>query len=312
MKFNLSTVALLLATSISMLALISCEDKINPTLENADPILVVDAWLNNRAEEQKIVLSLTQPYLENEIPPSVSGASVFVSDNDGKIYVFKESDKVAGTYVWKPMGKEVFGTIGNGYSLTIKYNNETFTATSKMGRVPVIDSITFETEKETGGTKLLTSAEFWAKDLPGVGDCYWIKSFKNDTLLNKPTELNFAYDAGFDPGGKADGVVFIPPIRRRINSVDEDTSAGGSGNLSPFSDGDSINVQIHSITYESFLYLDEVEIQTNRPGGFSELFSRPLSNVPTNIVNTNPNGSKAVGFFNVAAVSSLGKRYKKK
>jgi hypothetical protein len=312
MKLNAYKIFAFFTITIFAGILFSCEDKINPTLEKADPILVVDAWINNLAGEQTIALSLTQPYLENVLPTGVSGASITVTDNQGKIYSFKESDKTAGNYVWKPSGNEVFGKIGNSYSLTVKYKNETFQAVSKMGRVPVIDSITFETEKETGGTKMITRGDFWATDPEGVGDTYWIKSFKNGVLLNKPTELNFAYDAGFDPGGKADGVVFIPPVRRRINSVDADETPGGTGNLSPFSDGDSVNVQIHSITYASFTYLDEVELQTNRPGGFSELFSRPLSNVSTNITNVNPNGSKAVGFFNVAAVSSLGKRYKKK
>jgi hypothetical protein len=73
-----------------------------------------------------------------------------------------------------------------------------------------------------------------------------------------------------------------------------------------------VNVQIHSITLASFNYLSELTIQTDRPGGFSELFAKPLANVSTNITNANANGSKVVGFFNVAAVSSLGKRYTKK
>jgi hypothetical protein len=291
---------------------VACEDKINPTLEKANPILVVDAWINNLVEEQKIVLTLTQPYLENVLPAGVSGASITVNDNQGKIYSFKENDKAAGNYIWKPTAKEVFGKIGNSYTLTIVYKGETFKSISQMGRVPAVDSITFETEKETGGTKLVTRGEFWATDPLGVGDAYWIKAFKNGVLLNKPGEINFAFDAGFSPGGQTDGVVFITPIRRGINSRDEDTSAGATGNLSPFTDNDSINVQIHSITYESFNYFNQLTLQTDRPGGFSELFSRPLSNVSTNITNVNPNGSKAVGFFNVAAVSSLGKRYKKK
>jgi hypothetical protein len=51
-----------------------------------------------------------------------------------------------------------------------------------------------------------------------------------------------------------------------------------------------------------------VIIQTDRPGGFAELFSTPLANVSTNVTNLDPNGTKAVGFFNVSAVSGLGKK----
>ncbi len=295
-------------------AFVGCEDKINPTLQSATPILVVDAWINNMPETQTIVLTTTQPYLDNVLPVGVSGATITISDNLGKVYQFNEDDKTVGNYVWKPTGNIAFGKIGASYKLSVKLKGETFEAVSKMNRTTRIDSITFDSDKEIGDAKSRTRGEFWATDNKGAGDCYWIKAFKNSVLLNKPSEINFAYDGGFSPGGGdyQDSVVFIPPIRRGINSRDKDEASGATGNLSPFVDGDSIDVQIHSITYASFNYLNELVIQTERPGGFAELFSKPLANVSTNIKNANPNGSKAIGFFNVAAVSRLGKRYKKK
>ncbi len=311
MKIHNYKITSLLVTLIGGLTFLACEDKINPTLERAAPVLVVDAWINNLPQAQTIVLTQSQPYFDNVLPVGVSGATISVTDNQGKVYSFIENDKAVGNYVWKPIGNEVFGKIGNSYSLSVKYKGEIFQSISTMGRVPVVDSISFDTDKEIGGNKILARGEFWATDLVGVGDAYWIKAFKNGVLLNKPAEINLAFDAGFSLGGQTDGVVFITPIRRGINSQDKDESTGATGNLSPFIDGDSINVQIHSITYASFNYLNEVIIQTDRPGGFAELFSKPLANVSTNIINTNLNGSKAIGFFNVAAVNSLGKRYKK-
>jgi hypothetical protein len=50
--------------------------------------------------------------------------------------------------------------------------------------------------------------------------------------------------------------------------------------------------------------MNELRIQTDRPGGFAELFAVPLSNIPTNIYNVNPSGNEALGFFCVSAVSS--------
>ena len=79
--------------------------------------------------------------------------------------------------------------------------------------------------------------------------------------------------------------------------------------LPPYSPGDSIWVEIHSLTEATFDYLNQVAIQTNRPGGFSELFTRPLANVSTNIFNENANGTKVQGFFNVGSASGLGKRF---
>ena len=51
-----------------------------------------------------------------------------------------------------------------------------------------------------------------------------------------------------------------------------------------------------------------MRIQTDRQGGFAELFAVPLSNIATNITNTDTNGDKALGFFCVSAVSRGGKR----
>ncbi len=289
------------------LAIMSCEDKISPTLESAVPVLAVDAWLNNKPQDQVIVLTLSQAYFDATNPPGASGAVVIVSDDAGKVYSFTEDATKAGNYVWKrPIG-QVFGAVGNKYKLSIQYKGETFEASSRMGRVPKIDSITYDTQKRVGSKDSLTRGQFWATDPKGSGDTYWIRTYKNGVLLSKPREINISYDAGFSAGGDADGVVFITPIRRGINSNDQDSSGK---TLSPISKGDSLNVQLNSITLQAYNYLNQVSTQTNRPGGFQELFATPLANVSTNISNTKTDGSKVLGFFNVSSVSTAGKRYK--
>lgn len=285
----------------------SCEETIHPDLEDAEPLLVVDAWLNNKVEDQVIRLTMSQPYLENILPPGVTGATVTL-DYEGGFVTFAEDPNDPGTYRWSPSLPDVetvFGMIGNEYTLTVIANGETFKATSTLNRVPSIDSITFTFEESSPFyAENSYTAEFWATDIPGKGDTYWIKGYKNGMLLNKPSELLVAYDAGFSAGGNFDGVTFLPPLRGvNPNDVDEDDQP-----LSPYQPGDSLYVEIHSITQEAFTFLNEVVIQTNRPGGFAELFSTPLANVPTNIYNVDAAGSKAVGFFNVAAVSGAGKK----
>jgi hypothetical protein len=292
-----------------VIAISSCEDRISPTLEPAAPILVVDAWINNRHETQTVILMQSQQYFDNTLPPGVKGATVTISDDHGNVYPFIEDDKNPGYYLWKPSGNAVFGTVGYKYKLNVQTGGETFQSETKMGRVPPIDSITYDKQQRIGSKDSVVRGEFWAVDPVGAGDAYFIRTYKNGVLLNKPSEINIAYDAGFSQGGKTDGVTFITPIRRGINSNDQD--ANGK-NLSPIVAGDSLNVQIHSVSVQAFTYLNEVSIQTDRPGGFQELFSKPLANVSTNVSNVNTDGPKALGFFNVAAVSSAGKRYKNK
>ena len=99
-------------------------------------------------------------------------------------------------------------------------------------------------------------------------------------------------------------MIFIPPIRFGVNSFEEDENGGFQA---PYLPGDSIYVELHSITNEAFFFLSEVRFQTDRPGGFAELFATPLSNVVTNIIPSDEN-VEVVGFFNLSAVTSNGKR----
>lgn len=280
----------------------ACEDEISPTLEEAPAIVVIDAWLTNQPKPQIIKVSASQPYFDNSPVPGLSGAKVQVADENLKIYNFEET--TPGIYTWTPRAGETFGQIGLQYGLNIEYKGETYNAVSKMNRVPPIDSISFKFREKDGPFQEGHIAEFWARDPQGEGDTYWVKGFKNGQFLNKPSEIIVAYDAGFSQGGNVDGLIFIPPIRFGINPFEE-----GENNtfLPPYTPGDSVYVELHSITNETFFFLIQVAIQTNRPGGFAELFSTPLSNVVTNIIPKNKE-TKVLGFFNVAAVSEKGRR----
>jgi hypothetical protein len=301
----------ILYISSNLIALIflltSCETTITPELQKAENVLAIDAWINNKPEPQVINVMMTQTYFDNSLPPGVSNATVQVENiTEGRLLVFTESVEQKGAYVWTPLSNsDLLGKPGDQFRLTIIANGETYEASSYMGRVPQIDSVTFEFQEKNSFQPDSYIAQFWAKDPVGTGDTYWIRAIKNDTLLNKPSEINLAFDAGFTGGGNFDGVEFIPPIREGINPNDTDDNDKA---LSPYDFGDSVYVEINSITLSAFNYLTEVQTQTDRPGGFGELFSSPLANVSTNINNTDSNGSKAVGFFNVAAVSGNGKK----
>lgn len=283
-----------------------CEETIHPNLEPADPVLVVDAWINNKVEEQKVVLTWTQPYLQQELPPPVNGASVTMSYEDG-VVAFVE-DGSSGVYIWRPTPTDsatVFET-GRSYILNVLLpSGESYTADSRLNRTVGIDSITFKLEDSSPFfPENAYTGEFWATDSEGQGDTYWIKTYKNGRLLEKPAQLKLAYDAAFSAGGNFDGVTFIPPIRDISPfEVDENNML-----IAPYTPGDSVFVEIHSINVGAFNFLNEVIVQTDRPGGFGELFATPLANVSTNIFTSNPNNPAAVGFFNVSAVNGLGKK----
>jgi len=284
-------------------AFFACENIIYPELEPSLEQYVVDAWLNELPGSQKIFLSKSNNYFMSELPKLLSGAEVYLTDEDGNRYDFEES---AEGYVWGDSLSTSFLQVGTSYQLNVSIDGIRFSGTSEMNPVPPVDSITFKYQKEDFSTdEDYYLAEVVATDLVGVGNTYWIKAWKNGVYLNKASEINIAYDAGFSAGGNIDGQVFIQPIQELINPFDTD-EAGEALIEPPYSIGDTIYVEILSISESAFYFLNEVKIQTVRSGGFGALFAPPFSNVSTNLMNEDVNSTiHPVGFFNVSAISSL-------
>lgn len=287
----------------------SCTDVIDVELEPGDNQLVVDAWINNKSETQIIKLRRTSPYFDSSPSPAELGATVTIQEEDGPDYNFEDLDN-SGNYSWAPTPGQGFGGVGNIYTLNIELSNgKNYQATSVMNRVPAVDSIAAELREESLGQPAGYYCEFFGIDPPGAGDAYWIKTYKNGQFLNKPGEINLAFDAGFTAGAMLDGITFITPIRSFVNRVpDSGDNAIDTDSFPPYVEGDSITVQINSLTFEAFDFLSQARTQLTL--GDAGLFAEPPSNVPTNIIPLNPTDpeDEPVGFFNVSAVSSLGRR----
>ena len=281
----------------------SCEEDISSTVQLAEgpELVVIDAWINNKPEPQIINLTTTQTFFDNSGVVGISGAEVLVIGSSGEQFLFEEGQN--GEYIWTPAAGETFGTIGEDYALAVTHNGITYASASSMNRVPPIDSITFRFEEANAFLEDSYIASFWARDPEGTGDSYWIRTWRNEEFLGAPDQINVAFDAGFSQGGAVDGLIFITPIREGINAFEDEDGVF----LSPYVPGDSIFVELHAIPNEAAFFLNEVRLQTDRPGGFAELFAAPLSNVPTNIFASDGE-TEVLGFFTVSAVSSLGER----
>jgi hypothetical protein len=300
---------------ILSIAFYSCEKVIDVELQEGESQLVVDAFitcyydtvaLNSGIENQVIKLRKTTAYFNNAPAPPALGASVTVTDILKRTFVFKDDNNdgdytYTGPFQWS-LANPPMGFPRNFYQLDIKYNGEEFTSQAYMDSVPLIDSLKFLFQEQAiqgpdtlkagytidqmltrGSDGLLTPT----KDIPGEGTCYWFKSFKNDTLYNKPSQINLAYDAAFGPG--SDSVAFIPPIvfnltPRRLNL------------------NDVVRIECWSIGLPAYYFLTLAQIQMTNEG----LFATPPTNVPTNIANKNKDSKvKAVGWFGAASVSRI-------
>ena len=268
----------------------SCEKVITVTPDSGENLITVDAWINNKAEDQVIRLTNSQAYFQNNFNSGIAGAEVSVFKNGG-FYPFE--DQGNGNYVWTSSNGSTLGDIGETFTFTAIVNGKKLEAESKMNRVPAIDEIRYEFRDDDLRAGDGYYAEVIARDPAGVGDTYWIKTYKNGQYLNKPDELNLAYDAGFDAGTPSDGLIFIPPVRELINPYID--------TFPPYLIGDEIRVEVHSINAEAFSFMEIARDQMSN--GSNTIFALPLSNTRTNVKNVTDN-TPVLGIFNVAAVSA--------
>ncbi len=281
----------------------ACQDVISIDLNDGETQLVVDAWINDKPETQVIKLRQTSPYFEAVASPIVRGATITVTDSDGLVFPFSDEDG-DGNYTWEPPTGTTFGSIGKEYQLLIQLDGVEYTSSSKMNRIMPVDSIIMEDREKELGRPAGLYGNFYARDLVGLGDAYWIKTFKNGNYLNKPQEITIAYDAGLSVGAQVDGLILIPPIRENMNRIpDSGSDATDDADTPPWAVGDSVLVEIHSLTEEAFYYLERARVQLTL--GDATIFAEPPANIPTNILTTNADENPR-GFFNVSAVSSLG------
>ncbi len=270
-------------------ALSSCETVIDADLDTGPSQLSVDAWITDQPGEQRIRLTQTAPYLQNGPATPATGARVGLRDSKGRIFEFTDPDN-DGYYTWKPAStKDTLGRIGERYEFGVEFGGQQYVSVSRMNRVPAIDSIIFREERITPVSEERGfQAEYYAKDLPGATDFYRVRYFRNGQLQNRPSDLILLFDAGFSGGSDTDGLMFIRPLRQAINPERF------------YARNDTVKVEVQSITPEAFYFFIELQGQITNGG----LFATPPANVPTNIVNVNPKGKAATGFFVASAVRS--------
>ncbi len=272
-----------------------CEKVVIVKLDEGTSQLAVDAFLSNKPGPQKIRLTMTSGYFNNAPSPAATGALVKVTDNEGRIFNFTDVNNT-GDYTWTPNVGDTLVRYFNSYTLSVMYAGEEFQAGSVAFPAPPVDSLSYTTKQEAGSGGTTTGeqgyfASFYANDIAGMTNFYWIKAYKNNVFYSNPVNMNLSQDGAF-AGGGVDGFLFILPIREAITPGDK-----------PLVIGDSVSVDIYAVTPETYFYLNEVVQQTTNGG----LFATPPANVGCNIKNVNPNSlTKAVGWFNIGAVSSNG------
>ncbi len=276
----------LLYLSAALLFFTACEKVITMDVAEGKQQLVVDGFLTNEAGAQKIKLSVSQPYFDNSSITGATGATVKVISSANDTFLF--SDNNNGEYTWTPVGNDTLCKIGLTYTLHVSYKGSSYESSTDVHPVPAVDSITFSKGGSFGppSANSTYSAQFFAKDSAGQDDYCWIKYYRNDTLFSTASDILVVVNGALNAPG-ADGFEFIVPVRYGINNFSK-----------PYHLGDSVKVEILSITEETWQFFNEAQTQMTNGG----LFATPPANVRTNIKKTSGDGISAIGWFSTSAL----------
>ena len=262
----------LYTTVIFAVFLSGCEKVIDVDLNTAAPRLVVDAaivWPKGTAgNEQKIKLTMTTSFY-NELPPTVSGATVFINNSEGYSYDFLETPNT-GEYVCSTF----VPILDETYVLTVNYNGQTLTATEILKPVTSIDYVVQEVT-------------------PGIGeeeDQIEVKTFFTD-----PGNSNDFYMFRFQAS-----IMAVPEFGVSDDEFFQGNQIFGiyqNENLKP---GDILGIRLYGISEQYYNYMSKL---LNAIGGNGP-FSTTPGTLRGNIVNTTNPDDFALGYFSLSETDS--------
>lgn len=253
---------------VILIFLVSCEDVIEPDLEESAPRLVVEAslvWDVDRTENpQYISLTTTAPYYSDEVTPA-EGAEVFLYGPGGETYTFEEIEP--GFFRNDGFTPES----GADYELQIFYDGEEYRATERL--VPTVE-LEFIEQINDGGF---------------IGDEIELRAFYTDPADTENYYLFQFYHDGLSL------------------QLGNDDFTNGNQSFARYSDedlepGDIVSVYIQGISERFYQYLNLLVSQTGNRGG---PFQTQPTTVRGNVVNVSNPDNFAFGYFRLSGANML-------
>ena len=162
---------------------LSCEDVIELDLPTQEPQLVIEASINwgngTDGSLQTIKLSLTAPFLEDDVPPA-TGATVQITNANNTIFQFTEIEP--GVY----RNTSFLPELNVDYELEINYEGERYIGRETLKEVSAIDFI----EQDNGGGFLGEDIEIKAYYTDPLNEeNYYLYRFSNTTQQELELEV---------------------------------------------------------------------------------------------------------------------------
>jgi Domain of unknown function (DUF4249) len=246
----------------------SCEKVVNVDLKNAEPRIVIEGAVDNSGAPAVVKITKSISFSTTNAAPTVSGASVKITDDAGTIFTLNET--AAGVYT----NSTLVGQIGKTYTLAVQNAGITYTGKSTIPRQMPIDTIyqenvTLPSTTPGAAASLGKVVTLVYSDIPGFGDNVQVIQTINGKLDNNL----IVADDQFTDGGNLPFQLF-PNANTKIKT------------------GDVVKIEMRFIDKTVFKYLSGIlEIQggntvpanpdTNMSGGCLGFFSAHTSESQT-------------------------------
>lgn len=220
---------LVLATSI----LTSCEQVIDVDLNDASPRYVIEGTITNGNNLPQVRVTQTKNFDESNSFGGITDAEVVLSDNRGHTEILAHAD--SGHY----LGNEIAGIPGRTYTLTVTIDEETFTASSTMPFPVAFEHLMIDSLSFFGETFLVPTPLY--EDPEAVKNYYRHILFINDRKINA---VFVSSDEGYN-GSFIDRGLYYE-------------------GLEDLAKGDTVTVEMQSISEASYNYFDTLTQTINR------------------------------------------------
>lgn len=248
--------------AILLTAVFSCEKVIQIDTNDSEPKLVIEANVTNQEGPYLVKLSLSNQLDESNNYPSITNSLVVISDDLGN------TDTLTHVMNGEFQTNDLQGVPGRKYTITVNYSGQIYTASSKMPSTVDLNDVLVQEGAIAGQSQRFLVPVF--TDPIETGNSYNFNLFINGEKVKSYFSWNDQVN---------NGEVNFRPL------------AATDLALSP---GDSVLVELQSVTPEAYLYYYTLsQMQSNGPAG-----GTAPSNPPSNI------SPFCYGLFSAYATSS--------
>jgi hypothetical protein len=299
-----------------ILVVCTCIDPYTPNLKGYDSLLTVDALITDGNTPCTVRLTRTMQN-QNAIPPVVSDANVYLTDDAGNSSTLINT----GGGIYKTDIKEFTGIVGSTYVLhiTTSDGNEYESEPGLMQSVSDIDSIYFEKDQQliNNATQSLNGISIYI-NTKGENNQYLRWSYEETWKFRLPLAKTYDYiKIAFHPDNPffrllTNAKIFCWKTKKSdeivLGSFHSISSTGilkqpvifiGTDQSDRLTLQYSILVSQYSISKKEYDFWNNLQ-QINEIGG--DIFAKQPYTVISNIKNIHNSNERVLGYFQVSAV----------